>query len=196
MPTSETITILANYHKPEHHLLTLSKSDAPFLVDLRPNDDFLQKHVVGSKNIPFSALLLHRDALKSQEKIILLAEADTLPQAEEAYLVLTALGFKPVFIVPNGLNVCKIARLSFTTLADARVQAFSSWFKGLPQAEKIPTIGGFLLILFSLFSGKRRGFVFGMGSTLLGFGLRNQLKTEQASTVGQWMIKQLLKKFA
>ena len=195
MPASETITVLAKYKKPEHHLLVLNKADAPFLIDLRPEESFLNKHVVGSVNIPFPKLLLHKDQLKTLEKVIILAEPEALPEAEEAYLVLTALGLKQVFVVPNGLAVCKMAKLSFTTLTDARVQAFSAWFTAMPKQEKVPAVAGVVFILLSLFSGKRRGLVFGVGSTLLGYGLRNQLKTEQASSVGQWVLKSLLKKF-
>ena len=65
----------------------------------------------------------------------------------------------------------------------------------MPKQEKVPAVAGVVFILLSLFSGKRRGLVFGVGSTLLGYGLRNQLKTEQASSVGQWVLKSLLKKF-
>jgi rhodanese-related sulfurtransferase len=194
MPASETITVLAKYKKPEHHLLVLNKADAPFLIDLRPEESYLNKHVVGSVNIPFPTLLLHKDQLKNLDKVIILAEPKALAEAEEAYLVLTALGFKQVFVVPNGLVVCKMAKLSFTTLTDARVQAFSAWFTAMPKQEKVPTVAGVAFILLSLFAGKRKGIVFGVGSTLLGYGLRNQLKTEQASSVGQWVLKILLKK--
>ena len=194
MPTSETITVLAKYKKPEHHLLVLNKSDAPFLIDLRPEESFLNKHVVGSANIPFPKLLSHKEQLKTLKKVIILAEPEALPESEEAYLVLTALGLNSVFVVPNGLAVCKMAKLSFTTLTDAHVQAFSAWFTAMPKQEKVPTVAGVVLILLSLFSGKRRGMVFGVGSTLLGYGLRNQLKTEQASSIGQWVLKRLLNK--
>jgi rhodanese-related sulfurtransferase len=195
MPTVETINVLAKYPKPNHHLLVLNKADAPFLIDLRPAEAYLNKHVVGSKNIPFTQLLLHVKALKTAEKVILLAEPTTLPQAEEAYLVLNALGLKQVFVVPNGLMVCKMAKLSFTTLADARIHALGTWFTALPKNEKIPTVAGLVFIILSFFSGKRRGLWFGMGSTCLGFGLRNQLKKEQARSVGQWVLKGLLNKW-
>ncbi len=194
MSVSETITVLAKCAKPDHHLLVVNKADAPFLVDLRPEQAFVQRHVVGSHNIPFTTLLLHRETLQALEKILILAEPEALAQAEEAYLVLTALGFKQIFVVPNGLAVCKVGRLSFTTLTDARVQAFSLWFRALPREEKIPSVAGMLLILLSLVSGKRRGLVFGVGSSLLGFGLRNQLKADQASGIAQWILKRLLKK--
>ena len=194
MPTSETITVLAKYAKPSHHLLVVNKADAPFFVDLRLPEAYLNRHVVGSQNVPFNQLLLQKDALKQQEKIILLAEPEALPQAEEAYLVLTALGFERVFVVPNGLAVCKMAKLPFTTLTDARVQAVSAWFNGLSGQEKIPMVAGIILMIVALFSGKRRGLVLGVGTTLFGFGVWHQLKKEQASSIGEWLLKRLLKK--
>jgi rhodanese-related sulfurtransferase len=194
MPTSKTITVLAKYAKPDHHLLVINKADAPFLVDLRLPEAYLNRHVVGSRNVPFNQLLLQKEALKQQEKMILLAEPEGLPQAEEAYLVLTALGFKQVFVLPNGLAACRTAKLAFTTLTDARVQAVSSWFNGLSRQEKIPMVAGIILMIVALFSGKRRGLVLGVGTTIFGFGVRHQLKTEQASSIGEWLLKKLLKK--
>jgi rhodanese-related sulfurtransferase len=177
-----------------HHLLTVTKADAPFLVDLRVAEAFAKKAIMGSQNIPFETLLAHKTTLLQQPKILLLAESDTLAQAEEAYLILTALGAKQVSIIPNGFSVCKQAKLSVAYPANANVKAITGWFNTLTPAEKAPTLLGLALLLIALFSGKHKGLLLGISFTTLGFGLRNKIKADKAGSLLQWLVTLALKK--
>lgn len=179
-----------------HHLLTVAKEDVPFLVDLRPPEAFARKSVMGSINVPFETLLTHKAMLLAQPKLLLLAENDTIQLAEEAYLILTALGAEQVFIVPNGFAACKQAKCAITYPSVANVKAITGWYNTLTPAEKMPTVLGALLLLLGLFGRKHKGLLFGVGSTMLGFGLRNKIKADKANSLMQWVVTLALKRFA
>ena len=179
-----------------HHLLTVAKEDAQFLVDLRPPEAFARKSVMGSINVPFESLLTHKTMLLKQPKILLLAENDTLQLAEEAYLILTALGAEQVLVVPTGFTACKQAKCAITYPPVANVKAMTGWYNTLTPAEKMPTLLGGLLLLLGVFGGKNRGLLFGIGSTMLGFGLRNKIKADKANSLVQWVVALVLRRFA
>ena len=116
------------------------------LVDLRTEAEFAQYHIPTAVNLPMNTLT---DAgLGRQEKIVLYSEGGI--HSAQAWMLLTAQGYKSVYILKGGLDEWK-DQVVFPVIADnptpserardERLQSISAFFGGQPRSAEAVAAG-------------------------------------------------------